>query len=167
VAGVDEVVLRIEQLVAGEVAGATYPVPPGRFVQAPPYEQLEALQESAATKRPFTVEVEGSVDELEESGIENVTGNLVDSTHSIVLRVAYFAGADARALVREQVQDWRRLRRCLVHPDNYDEDTTGLMTITMGRAEYGRPRPERGQGRVSVLTIPLVAQVREDWTQEP
>ena len=155
----------------GTVAGVARAITAGRFVHAQDRGTLEQYPEGGVTRRPYTIEHVQADDAID--GVQsNVSGNLIDSAHELVLTVAYLSGggskggAHPRGLTPEMATDWRRIRRCLGAPSNIDEATSGCMSLNIGRARVTRPRV-RGKGRVVLMTIPMTALQREDWTLEP
>lgn len=172
--GIHAVRDRVAELLLGKAVGAQKAIKPGRFVEAPDRVALERIAEGMASgaPRPFFLDVVDDSDELPELGRANVSGNLIDSAHTLELALPYLAGggslgkADPKSLSREMSLDWQVIRNVLGVPLNVDEVETGCMSLNLERGTRARPRP-RGKSRIAMMVIRMTALVRVDWTKEP
>src|SRR5687768_13757691 len=177
---IDTVIQHMELLVLGQVPGAVHPVPNGRFSKVNDRDAVASYKDGAASRRPFYISLDDTDDHLPGEDEQNVSGNLIDSSHTVTLTVAYLAGggsmgrADQHALRAEQAKDGRYFRDCLTYVANYDSlddsDGNGVMNVRAGTARtLTPPRPSRRRPgpSISLRAYPFSVWIRENWTQEP
>ncbi len=149
------------------LAPATYAIPAGRFAATDLRTPIDAIPDAGATRRYEVLwsRVEDGIDGTP----SNVSGTIVDATAVLELRVAYHAGGgtmdagDRAGVARAAAVDWHYIRRCLVLSENWTDDT-GVTKVDVGEA---RLEPARGEQTLTIMTIPVLVQYQDTWTEEP
>ena len=158
----------MRDLVEGQVGGATYAVAAGRFRPTDDRHALAEQPEHACGGRYELLPVSWS-DGFDETGLANVTGQLVDSTLSAILRVGYYFGGGTAGnggltgVTDQMAEDAFLLRRVLTIPDNYDGGNTGIVDCRIGEVKFlFADEPDRR----AILEMPLTVMLTDDWSSE-
>jgi hypothetical protein len=166
--GVSALLSRFRSLIEGDVVGATYAVTANRFRKTDNRLRLAEQPEDCIHRRYEILPVSWT-DGFAETGPANVTGQLVDSTAELILRVGYYlgggdlAGGDLVSVSDQMAEDAFLLRRVLTIPDNYSGATTTVINVNMGEVVWDIPEPP---DRRALMTMPLTAQHMDDWSSE-
>ena len=149
---------RFRALIEGAPVTTPHGVTAGRF--RPNDLTVPLAQQPAGTfhQKPYEVVwlEEGIPDE---TGPEELSGNLVDLSATVAVRVGYRQGVGRDISVSEAAyEDARLLRRVLEEPGNYDGDNTGIVQVNRVRSKIGQPDPD---GRV-LLEMTFRLRLRED-----
>jgi hypothetical protein len=167
--GCSAALTRLRLLVEGGVAGAQYAISANRFKPTDDRHALEDQPEHAIHRRYEILPAQWD-DGFSETGLANVSGQLVDSTLSAVLRVGYYFGggtAGSAGLVgvtNEMAEDAFLLRRVLTIPANFSAATTGITDCRMGgpaKFTFGKNGDRR-----ALLEMPLELMLTDDWSSE-
>lgn len=155
------VTTRFRDLIMGAPVTSPHHIDGGRFRAIDYTAPLAEQPLSIFTEKPFEVvwTEEGIPDE---TGPEPVSGNLVDSSATIVIRVGYLHGVGKAVSVSDAAAiDARLIRRVLEEPQNYDRTNTGLEDVERVRS---RLLPKDRDGRV-ILEMTFRVRMREDQPQ--
>lgn len=156
----------LRDLIEGGLAGVTYAVEAGRFRRTDQRLRLEHQPETAVDGR---YEVEplswGEPDDTP----ANVSGQLVDSAATLVLRVGYLQGGgtmmqgDYVGVGDRMAEDAFLLRRLISEPQNFDGQNTNITECIMQPATFRYATPP---DRRAILEIPFRVRLEDDWSSE-
>ena len=152
---------RFRDLLEGAPVTTPHSVDAGRFKRIDNTAPLAAQPAGVFHQKPFEVlwTEEGIADE---TGPEMLSGNLVDLSATIVIRVGYRHGVGKAITVSDDAyEDARLIRRVLEEPGNYDATVTGLVEVNHQRSRLGN---KDADGRV-VLDMTFRVRLREDQPQ--
>lgn len=152
---------RFRDLILGAPVTTPHSIDAGRFRAIDNTVPLADQPLSIFAEKPFEVvwTEEGIPDE---TGPEPVSGNLVDSSATLLVRVGYLHGVGKAINVSDAAAtDARLIRRVLEEPGNYDADNTGLEQCNRIRSRLSGPDRD---GRV-LLEIQFRVRMREDQPQ--
>lgn len=152
---------RFRDLIEGAPTTTVHAIPAGTFRRGDLTVSLAQQQAGTFHQKPYEVVwlEEGIPDE---TGPEQVSGNLVDSSATVLVRVGYLHGVGKAVSVSDAAAvDARLIRRVLEEPGNYDGDNTGIVQVNRIRSRLGQPD---GDGRV-ILEMQFRIRLREDQPQ--
>lgn len=154
----DLVTQRFRDLLLGAPTGTVHYVDAGRFRETDKTYLFAEQPAGIFHQHPIEVEWDDS-SQADETGPDYVSGDLVDSSATITVRVGYLWGVGKQIEVSARTaQDSRLIRRVLEHPGNYDEDNTGLIKVDWLRSRKSQPDKD---GRV-VMTLSFRVRIREE-----
>ena len=149
---------RFRDLLEGAPTSTPHSVPAGTFRRGDLTVPLAQQNAGTFHQKPYEVvwQEEGIPDE---TGPEEVSGNLVDSSATVLVRVGYRHGVGKDVSVSDSAAiDARLIRRVLEEPGNYDGDNTGIVQVNRVRSRLGQ---QDGDGRV-LLEMQFRIRLRED-----
>lgn len=149
---------RFRDLILGTPTPTAHAIAGGTFRAIDHTAPLASQPAGIFHQKPFEVvwTEEGIPDE---TGPEHLSGNLVDSSATVLVRVGYRHGVGKDVTVSDAAAtDARLIRRVLEEPGNYDGDNTGLVQANRVRS---RLIPADRDGRV-ILEMTFRVRVRED-----
>lgn len=157
---------RLRDLVEGGIPGAIYAVDSGRFRRTDQRLRLEHQPETAVDGR---YELEPVSWGEPDDGAANLSGELVDSAATLVLRVGYLQGGGTMAqgdyvgIGDRMAEDAFLLRRLISAPQNFDGGDTNIVSIVMQPATFRYAVPP---DRRAILEIPFRVRLEDDWSSE-
>ena len=120
---------RFRELMNGKPTGNQHSVPAGRFRAIDQSVPLAKQSASIYADKPYEV-VWTEEGEPDETGPAMVSGNLIDLSATVMVRVGYLRGIGRdTSLQSDEYQDVRLIRRVLEEPRNYDSSNTGLVKV--------------------------------------
>lgn len=152
---------RFRDLILGAPVTTPHGITAGRFRAIDNTVPLAEQPLSIFAEKPFEVvwTEEGIPDE---TGPEHLSGNLVDSSATILVRVGYLHGVGKAVNVSDAAaEDTRLIRRVLEEPGNYDGDNTGLVQSNRIRSRLIQADRD---GRV-IMEMTFRVRMREDQPQ--
>lgn len=149
---------RFRDLILGAPVTTPHGVSAGRFRAIDNTGPLAKQPAGIFHEKPFEVvwTEEGIPDE---TGPDTLSGDLVDRSATVLVRVGYRHGVGKSITVSDAAyEDARLIRRVLEEPGNYDGMVTGLVKVDHVRSRLGQPD---GDGRV-LCEMQFRVRMRED-----
>jgi hypothetical protein len=149
---------RFRDLILGAPVTTAHGVSAGRFRGIDNSYPLARQPASIWHEKPFEVvwTEEGIPDE---TGPDMLSGDLVDRSATVLIRVGYRHGVGKAITVSDDAyEDARLIRRVLEEPGNYDATNTGIVKVDHQRSRLGTAD---GDGRV-LCEMTFRVRMRED-----
>lgn len=130
---------RFRDLLLGAPVTTPHSIAAGRFRGIDNNEPLERQPAGIFHEKPFEVvwTEEGVPDETQ---YETLSGNLVDRSATVIVRVGYRHGIGKAITVSDDAyEDARLIRRVIEEPGNYDAAVTGLVKVDHLRSTLNQP----------------------------